>query len=107
MNTQLEHMKKIGVRFSLYIPGYGFSDLSDDEIENIKNWSDLAEFMAYRFEIPVSTVRTWIDLHQQEDVQCEALTKKGKQCKNHVELFRLELDTFDPEKDIRCHLHNL
>lgn len=106
MNTQLEHMKKLGVRFSLYFPGYGSSDLSDDEIENMKNWSDLAEFMACRFGVSVSNARIWIDLHQQEDVQCEALTKKGKQCNNSVQVFRLELDTFDPERDIRCHLHS-
>ena len=106
MNTQLEHMKKLGVRFSLYIPGYGNTDLDDDEIENIESYSDLTEFIAYRFSLPVSTVHAWIDLHKQEDIQCEALTKKGKQCKNSVDVFRLELDTFDPEKDIRCHLHS-
>lgn len=68
---------------------------------------NVVKFAAKRLNMPEETLRKWAELHELDELPCEALTKNGKLCQNPAERDSVSADprAFDASQKLFCSLH--
>lgn len=68
---------------------------------------NVVKFAAKRLNMPEETLRRWAELHELDELPCEALTKNGKPCQNPAESDCVSADprAFDASQKLFCSLH--